>query len=61
MNPDDFYQLGPDDLVRIYKREKIDSLLNELHTMQETYIEEALSKSDFREAQEVLETIRKKR
>ena len=61
MNPDEFYPLSKDHLVRIYKREKIESFLNELHTMQETYIEEALAKSDFREAQEVLETIRKKR
>jgi TFIIF-interacting CTD phosphatase-like protein len=60
MNPDEFYPLNPDHLVRIYKREKIESFLNELHTMQETYIEEALSKSDFRDAREVLDYIRKK-
>ena len=60
MNPDEFYPLNNDQLARLYKREKINSLLNELHTMQETYIEEALKTSDLREAQEVLDYIRKK-
>lgn len=60
MDKDRFYEMRPNDLVRIYKRQKIDEFLNELHTMQETYIEEALEKSDLREAKEVLEYIRKK-
>lgn len=60
MDKDRFYEMRPNDLVGIYKRQKIDEFLNELHTMQETYIEEALEKSDLREAKEVLEYIRKK-
>jgi len=62
MDKDKFYELGPKDLARLYKtkREQIDEFLNELQTMQETYIEEALAKSDFRDAKEVLEYIRKK-
>ena len=62
MDKDNFYELRPKDLARLYKtkREQIDEFLNELQTMQETYIEEALAKSDFRDAKEVLEYIRKK-
>ena len=61
MDKDRFYEMGPNDLARLFtKRQKIDAFLNELHTMQETYIEEALEKSDLREAKEVLEYIRKK-
>ena len=60
MNPDDFYQMNSDDLVRIYKRQKLDEFLNELQSMQEVYIEEALAKSDLKDAREVLDYIRKK-
>jgi hypothetical protein len=52
--------MRPSDLARIYKRQKIDEFLNELHSMQELYIEEALAKSNYREAQELLDYIRKK-
>jgi hypothetical protein len=60
MDKDNFYEMRPNDLVRICKRQKIDEFLNELHSMQETYIEEALAKSDLKDAREVLEYIRKK-
>ena len=60
MDKDKFYEMRPSDLARIYKRQKIDEFLNELHSMQETYIEEALAKSDLQDAWEVLEYIRKK-
>ena len=45
---------------RIYKRQKIDSLMKELVECQEFYIEEAVEKSGYRDAKEVLEYIRKK-
>lgn len=60
MEEDRFYEMRPSDLVRIYKRQKIDEFLNELHSMQELYIEEALAKSNYRESQELLDYIRKK-
>jgi DNA transposition AAA+ family ATPase len=60
MNPDDFKQMNSDDLVRLYKRQKIDKLLNELEDMREECIEQALKLSDFRDAREVLDYIRKK-
>jgi len=60
MDKDEFYEMRPNDLARIYKRQKIDEFLNELHSMQELYIEEALAKSNYREAQELLDYIRKK-
>ncbi len=60
MDKDEFYEMRPSDLARIYRKQKIDEFLNELHSMQEVYIEEALAKSDLREAQEVLDYIRKK-
>ena len=62
MDKDNFYELGPKDLARLYKtkREQIDEFLNELQTMQETYIEEAVEKSGYKDAREVLDYIRKK-
>jgi hypothetical protein len=60
MDKDEFYEMRPSDLARIYKRQKIDEFLNELHSMQELYIEEALAKSNYRETQELLDYIRKK-
>ena len=60
MNPDDFQQMNSDDLVRIYKRQKIDSLMKELVECQEFYIEEAVEKSGYKDAREVLDYIRKK-
>jgi hypothetical protein len=60
MDKDEFYEMRPSDLARIYKRQKIDEFLNELHSMQELYIEEALAKSNYRESQELLDYIRKK-
>ena len=60
MNPNEFKQMNSDDLVRIYKRQKIDDLMKELVECQEFYIEEAVEKSGYRDAKEVLEYIRKK-
>jgi hypothetical protein len=57
---DEFYPLNPEHLVRLHKREVIDNLLNELESMREEYLEAALAASDLREAQEVLDYIRKK-
>jgi hypothetical protein len=60
MNPDEFYPLNNEQMVRMYKREKIDDLMKELVECQETYIEEAVEKSGYKDAREVLEYIRKK-
>ena len=60
MNPDEFYPLSNEQMVRMYKREKIDALMKELVECQEFYIEEAVEKSGYRDAKEVLEYIRKK-
>ena len=60
MNPDEFYHLNNEQMVRMYKREKIDALMKELVECQEFYIEEAVEKSGYRDAKEVLEYIRKK-
>ena len=60
MNPDEFKQMNSDDLVRIYKRQKIDDLMKELVECQEFYIEEAVEKSGYKDAREVLDYIRKK-
>lgn len=45
---------------KVNNRVVIDSLLNELHTMQLDYIDEALEKSDLKEANEVIDYIKAK-
>jgi hypothetical protein len=60
MNPDEFYPLNNEQMVRLYKREQIDALMKELVECQEAYIEEAVEKSGYKDAREVLDYIRKK-
>lgn len=60
MNPDEFYPLNPEQLIRLQKRKVIDDLVNDLETMREEYLEAAVAASDFRDAREVLDYIRKK-
>jgi hypothetical protein len=60
MNPDEFYPLSNKQMARMYKREQIDALMKELVECQETYIEEAVEKSGYKDAEEVLDYIRKK-
>jgi hypothetical protein len=43
------------------KRVVIDKLLNDLHTMQLDFVDEALEKSDLREANEVIKHIMEKK
>ena len=61
-----FEQLNPESLAALYagrpsrKRVIIDSLLSQLDELRETYIEEALAKSDFKDANEIINAIKNK-
>ena len=61
--------LSPDDLANLYsvkytytptKRVIIDSLLNDLHETQLNFIDEAVDKSDLKEANEIINYIKNK-
>lgn len=68
MSNDKFYQLTPDTLADLFipkrvqsKKVIIDDFVNTLHDMQLEFIDEAVDKSDLREANEVIKYIMEKK
>lgn len=61
-----FEQLNPDSLADLYvnrpsrKRVIIDEFLEELETIRDTYIEEAIEKSELKDAKDVIAHIKSK-
>ena len=60
MNPDESKQMNSNNLIRIFIFQKYNDYIKELAECQEFYIEEAVEKSGYKDALEVLNYIRKK-